>query len=348
VYLLPWGGVHTKLVKWDSLKPFRNTTSWSVKDISGVGLGSAAGASGCNDGRYVYITPFNSKFIRYDTTLSFSADASYSSFDLKSLNGGTAPPGTSGGAVYDGSRYIYIAPLFADDARGHIVVRYDTLAGSFTSAGSYATFDTTTVDANCCGYLGAGFDGRYVYFCPYAKNGVVHGQFLRYDTQASFTSAGSWETFDLTTKNASLKGMNGVVCVGTKVYLVPGEVTYSAGDGSVGVMYDTAGSFTAAGSYTTFDFHNVDSTVQGLMFAFYDGERYIYYPQEHTTGNAHVTRFDTQGAGYANAGAYKMIDARNLGLGFPGYVGGTACGQHRVIVPTYNPYVLKTYGSPAS
>jgi hypothetical protein len=79
------------------------------------------------------------------------------------------------GAVFDG-RYVYLVPYNNGAFYGQ-VTRYDT-TGSFTAAGSYSVFDTTTVNANSKGFIGAVFDGRYVYLVPYS-NGVSFGQVTR-------------------------------------------------------------------------------------------------------------------------------------------------------------------------
>ena len=39
----------------------------------------------------------------------------------------------------------------------------------------------TQLDPLCKGYIGAGFDGRYLYMIPY-NNGVNHGRVARYET----------------------------------------------------------------------------------------------------------------------------------------------------------------------
>jgi hypothetical protein len=343
VYFIPWnGGGHIKLAKWNSQLPFQDPSAWSTKDLTSVGAQSLGFVSGCNDGRYVYLAPIQKMFIRYDTHRDFAIDTSYSAFDLTTVPGSVG--GTTGGCVFDG-RYVYVIPLFADDLRGHIVKRYDTLASAgFTSVASWDSFDIATINDGCRGYLGAGFDGRYVYFSPYANNSTTHGHFIRYDTTKPFGALGSWEHIDLVADvNPALKGINGIVCVGQYVYLVPGEVTYNLGDASVGARYDRTLGFADPSAYTTFDFHNVDALAQGFMFAQTDG-RYIYYPQEHTSKVA-VLRYDTEGA-YASASSYRYIDNRFMNSG--NKVGGAVLGQHRVFPSVGAPYMIKTYGSAAA
>jgi hypothetical protein len=352
MYFLPWtAGSHVKVAKWDMTLPFKSTSSWSVKNLTSVlPVGQTLGfTSGCNDGRYIYISPIQKNVVRLDTQGDFAADAAWSTFDLTTVPGSVG--GTAGGCVFDG-RYVYVIPLFTGDLRGHIVKRYDTqAAGGFTNVASWTSFDTTLVNANCCGYLLGAYDGsRYVYFSPYAKNSVSHGQFLRYDTTLPFGSPSSWETFNLASINAALVGFNGIVCAGGKVYLVPAEPTYNAGDGHVACRYDPAGSFTSSGSYTTYDFANIRAGLSGFMGARYDGSRYIYYPCEHTAGNCTAIRFDTQGS-YTSAASYVVLDSRFVGTGVSGGVigmGMSGDGATKVFVPAYHKYAVRIRGSAAA
>lgn len=345
VYLTPWGnGDHAKIARWNVKKPFRRSTSWELKDLTAVG-GSLTGFNGaCNDGTFVYLSPFGFGWMRHDSRRDI--DSGWSVKDLRQLNGGVAPPSTSGGVEYDGARYVYIAPAFYDDARGHIFVRHDTWVNDFESNSSYEKFDATLKNVNCSGYFGVAISPGYVYYAPYAHNAVVHGQLLRYNRAGVYDDPDSWQTIDLTSKNAALKGFDGVVCAGGKVYLGPGEVTYGAGDGSLGAVYDEADDFEDLDSFTTFDFHNVNAVAQGFQGPFYDRTRYIYYPQEHASAIAAV-RADTQSP-YASAGSYKTVPNSFVGEGVQSLVGGAASGQHRVFAPVGSRYVIKTYGNPAS
>src|SRR5262249_41892644 len=123
---------------------------------------------------------------------------------------------------FDG-RFLYLVPG-ADGVSGlySVVARYDTQA-PFGAAASWSTFDTSTVNANARGFQGAAFDGRYLYLAPNNAAGifVYDGLVARYDTQAAFTDAASWSTFDAPTVDANAKGFTGAVFDGRYVYLVP-------------------------------------------------------------------------------------------------------------------------------
>ena len=46
------------------------------------------------------------------------------------------------------------------------------------------------------GYVGAAFDGEYVYFAPSHNGTERHGEVLRYNTAGNFDDANSWATYD--------------------------------------------------------------------------------------------------------------------------------------------------------
>jgi hypothetical protein len=71
--------------------------------------------------------------------------------------------------------------------------------------------------------VGAAFDGRYVYFCPFKfGDGSHHGNVLRLDGQGSFTAASSWSAFQPgTIDGMTTRGYKGAVYDGTHVYFAP-------------------------------------------------------------------------------------------------------------------------------
>jgi hypothetical protein len=77
---------------------------------------------------------------------------------------------------------------------------------------------------NATDFYGAVFDGSYVYFVPEANPLVV-----RYHVSAPFTSASSWELFDVTTlPSQNLSIFQTGVFDGTYVYLVPSAASGEA------------------------------------------------------------------------------------------------------------------------
>ena len=148
-----------------------------------------------------------------------------------------------------------------DGSVSGLVTRYDTTA-SFTTAGSYSVFKTSTVLANSIGFGGAAFNGRYIYFITYSNGGAATGIVTRYDTTASFTTAGSYATFDTTTVNANSKEFYGAVFDGRYVYFSPFNTGSSSGQIT---RYDTTLSFTSAGSYAVYDTTAVNANSKSFL-----------------------------------------------------------------------------------
>ncbi|MBP9088199.1 MAG: hypothetical protein KBG15_18905 [Kofleriaceae bacterium] len=153
--------------------------------------------------------------------------------------------------------------------------------------GNWATFDTATVNPGASGFVGAAFDGRYVYLVP-SYNGTLNGIAARFDTQASFSAATSWSTFDTATVNAAARGFNGVVFDGRYWYFVPHE-NLQVYSGTV-ARFDTQAVFDNAASWSMFDVATVSASARGFFGATFDG-RYIYFSPY---AGSQVARFDTQ------------------------------------------------------
>jgi hypothetical protein len=275
VYFVPTepNGTST-LSRFDTRGAFTDASSWSNKDLKPINDGfagnEAVGFSGAVfDGRYLYLVPnsiyeyFWGLVTRYDPQAPFADNASWTMFDTFTNLSQTAA-GFSG-AAYDG-RYIYFVPC-CDLSTGFTnltpkITRYDTQA-TFADPASWAFYDVTGLD-NSVHYLGAAFDGRYVYF-PAAD---YHGNIARYDTQGAFTTAGSWSTFNMATvTGAAAYPFNGALFDGRYIYVIPG--------GSTLMRYDTQAAFGTAASWTAFDLSTLDPRASGFIGAVFDG-RYVY------------------------------------------------------------------------
>jgi len=188
----------------------------------------------------------------------------------------------------------------------------------------FSVFDTTEVNANSHWFMGAVFDGRYVYFVPDSN-----GQVTRYDTTGSFTANGSWSVFDTTAVDANSKGFGGAVFDGRYVYFAPynngayfGQVT----------RYDTTGSFTANGSWSVFDTTAVDANSKGFYGAVFDG-RYVYFvPRNNGVVFGQVTRYDTTGSFTAN-GSWSVFDTTAVDANSKGFEGAVFDGRYVYFVP---------------
>ena len=184
IYLAPLaeGGV----LRYDTSADFEGPKSWSLHDISRLGVVRCVGA--VFDGRYVYMVPYGKTrvVVRYDTTAPFEDDKAWEARDVAGVNGLY----TIGydGAAFDG-RYVHFIPFWDEEGRFHAnFLRYDTQK-PFESPEAWSATDASRTDGlKTIGYNGGAFDGRYLYAAPwhdgtgYPERIIGHGRVLRYDT----------------------------------------------------------------------------------------------------------------------------------------------------------------------
>jgi hypothetical protein len=214
------GGPFTTLARFDTQAPggFTAGTSWSTLQISLAVPSAGAFTGGIFDGRRLYLMtpPSNQSLVTiYDTTRPLNDFGAWSGLDLAS----DAGVGQLGGG-FDG-RYVYASPAARLPTLTPTVARCDTQSdGGCGAASSWARFSVGPLNAaDAAGeqYMGSAFDGRYLYFPPYAATTVA----LRFDTTLSFTALTSWSRFDLSRLPAGAFGFFGSVFDGEYVYFVP-------------------------------------------------------------------------------------------------------------------------------
>jgi hypothetical protein len=208
-----------KVSRYDTQADFGQAASWSSFDLAPLDA-NAAGFSGLVfDGRYLYFAPHKTadpRAARYDTRVSFEMASSWSVFDLTAV--GQYAGGFTGG-VFDG-RYVYFVPATGSsfNNRHSLVTRYDTQA-DFTAPNAWSGFDTQGISGNnLWAFTGGAFDGRYLYLVP----GSSSSPLLRYDTQAGFEAAGSWESLFLNHVDVNASRYSGATFDGRYLYLSPG------------------------------------------------------------------------------------------------------------------------------
>ncbi|MCK4343445.1 MAG: thrombospondin type 3 repeat-containing protein [Phycisphaerae bacterium] len=321
---------------------FCDVSSWATYDPGDHGVGNDPDgyADAVFDGRYVYFAPnYNGsedsgEVLRYDTDGSFSGALSWTTFDAKAYpleaNGGY------GDAVFDG-RYVYFVPALYHGE----VLRYDT-AGGFADLSSWETFDTMThpVEAKG-GYSGGVFDGRYIYFVPYHNATIFHGEVLRYDTHGGFSNPLSWAMFDVKVSPVGAKGgYNDAIFDGRYVYFVPYSDSWGLVFHGEVLRYDTAGSFFAPSSWTTYDpgAHGVGDDPAGYVGAVFDG-RYVYFAPLHNNTDYYgeVLRYDTTGE-FSEVSFWAAYDpgANGVGNDPDGYTGAIFDGRYVYFAPCHN------------
>ncbi|MCZ7358032.1 MAG: DUF2341 domain-containing protein [Candidatus Methanoperedens sp.] len=314
---------------------FTDPNSWSFYDTAIQNSKSKGFIGAVFDGRYVYFVPYNNgvyhgQVTRYDTNGSFNDSASWSFYDTAAQN-----PNSKGfyGAVFDG-RYIYFVPEVWDTYTYHgQVTRYDT-AGSFTDPNSWNFYDTTAQNSNSIGFIGAVFDGRYIYFVPAPSYTGKGGQVTRYDTTSSFTDSISWSFYDTRAQNPNSRGFYGAVFDGKYIYFVPyGDP--GTGHGQV-TRYDTGGSFTDPNSWNFYDTKAQNSNSMGFSGAVFDG-RYVYFVPIVLD---RVTRYDTLGS-FADPNSWNFYDTGIRNYGKKGFHGAVFDGKYVFFIPYYDGRVMK-------
>ena len=238
------------------------------------------------------------------------------------------------GAVFDG-RFVYYIPLNNGAFHG-VVTRCDTRVG-FADPQSWTCFDTAQVDPDSRGFVNGVFDGRFVYLVPY-NNGVQFGQVTRYDTQADFARATSWEVFDTVRVDSHSKGFVGGVFDGRFVYLVPYQLDYTTHHGQV-TRFDSEGDFTREASWDVFNMVGVHPDCTGYHTGLFDG-RFVYFcpylrslePLEYAS---RVTRYDSRSAS-GESESWEGYDTTRTHPLSKGFIGSVFDGRFVYFVPYHN------------
>ena len=319
LYFAPYESTEpsSPVARYDTQKAFGETGSWTTF-LTGMNQGFAGVVF---DGRYVYLVPaYNAPVERYDTHTDFTLAGSWGALTMPT------GAGVFQGGAFDG-RYIYFSP-FSDSGglSNGLATRYDTQNPGFQ------TFDATAVDANAYSFIGAAFDGRYVYYPPaHDEQGVPGGIAARFDTQGDFTTSAAWSSKDLTTVDPRLKGLRSAVFDGRYMYFVPNHD--GPGDDGVIARYDTQGNSFDNG-WSVFDASTLDPDAVGFIGGVFDG-RYVYFaPFGHST----VARYDTMG-GFGCASAWQTYSTTALGTS--GFYGAAFDGENVYFVPVESGVVAR-------
>ncbi|UCE61265.1 MAG: IPTL-CTERM sorting domain-containing protein [Phycisphaerales bacterium] len=227
----------------------------------------------------------------------FDDVSNWAAFDAGEHGVGVDPDGYDG-IVFDG-RYVYFSPGFNGTEHHGEVLRYDT-EGDFDHAPSWTAYDPGAhgVGLIARGYRGLAFDGRYIYFAPFAYSaGTVHGEVLRCDTTGEFSDLSSWAAYNPSSHDIGYNatGYNDAVFDGRYVYFVP--FYNSTGTHGEVLRYDTLATFDTPSAWNAYDpgANDVGNTPDGYKSAVFDG-RYVYFAPSHTSAGYHgeVLRYDTE------------------------------------------------------
>jgi len=174
-------------VRFDTKVSFTDITSWAqMSTNSAQGAVADVAYQSCTfDGQYVYYAPRSSEtFIRFDTTASFTAVASWQQISQSSASGFAAQTTEAyASATFDG-RYVYYCAVNSDT-----FLRYDTTR-SFTGITSWERIGMNSATGSAVGdsaFNGCTCDGKFVYFMPSNFDTM-----MRFDVTQPFTSISSW------------------------------------------------------------------------------------------------------------------------------------------------------------
>jgi hypothetical protein len=165
IYFISPPSIPSIIATFDTTRRLDDFGAWLGFDVaSDAGVGQYGGAF---DGRFVYLTPAPAAptlpivVARCDTLsdAGCASAAAWARFDVGSLI--DAAIGQYAGAAFDG-RYLIFAPYSSTT----VALRFDTTR-SFADAGSWSRFDVSTLQPGMAlGFVGAVFDGEYVYLVP--------------------------------------------------------------------------------------------------------------------------------------------------------------------------------------
>ncbi|MEO8874193.1 MAG: hypothetical protein ABI461_01295 [Polyangiaceae bacterium] len=220
------------------------------------------------------------------------------------------------GAVFDG-KYMYYTPTGhattgTSTSDNYDMLRFDTGA-AFDAPTSYSAVNLGFLGTGLA-YVGATFDGRFVYPAPY-----VGAPFTRLDTKGSFGDIDASWNFGSTSTSAQF----GAIFDGNNVYYAPisaGRVTrLDTHDGGLG----------------TFDISAIDGGGHAYQGVVFDG-RYAYFVPSAPSGpgNAsHVLRLDTQ-ADFNAPTSWTTFDTSTLDPKAQDFTGGVFDGRYLYLAPT--------------
>jgi hypothetical protein len=310
--------------------------NWSAFDLNSLGSGYSGFVGGAFDGRYVYLSPNQDNIVvQYDTTGPFANAASWATFDPTNVDPNT---GRFGGAAFAG-HYVYFPPeqktTITTDAGSSstyagVLARYDP-SSPLDAAASWTTFDMTTIDPNAVGYVGASFDGTYLYFSQHEGNTNNDDLVSRFDTRGPLDAGSSWLTYSTGSFSAKSGATTGAVFDGRYVYFGQDDT----GQGEM-EQYDTTQPFDAAASWAAFDQTTLNTGAYGYRGQAFDG-RYVYFvPTANGTGpHGFALRFDTKAA-FTAASSWKLFDTSILAAQAVGFAGAAFDGRYVYFAPNAN------------
>jgi len=205
VYFAPYQNNHNirhgYTANYNTKLPFDDSKAWNVFDIQALGIGFQ-GALYHND--YVYYVPYffdelinqtGTKVVRYNTNMPYVNNTSWEAY-------GNFDSYEDGIVVGD---FVYFSPHLDKNQKFNTKpLRYDTNK-QFSDPAAWERIEFRLNHS----YVGAAFDGRFIYYSPYATNGEFITPIMIYDTTKKFTNNDSWKFLSIHESGYSGVGFNG-------------------------------------------------------------------------------------------------------------------------------------------
>jgi PGF-pre-PGF domain-containing protein len=299
VYYIPYSNGHSNgdMVRYDTSRSYTDPASWEYFNVSRVNPAAAGFWGATVSGTYLYLCPSyndagaSGDSVRYDTTETFTDPASWEYFDISAVN---ADLKGFAGDVSAG-QYVYYIPWSTDADYSGVTARYD-ITKPYTDPASWEAFDIATVNTTLVGFWGGDASGNYVYYSPNGNSIAYSGNAARYDITGPFTSAASWESFNMTPMNPLMKGFTGVIVSGDSIYFIPFGGTYNGVVGRYNATPAPVASFTA----------NPAAGAPPLPVTFTDSSTGSPTSWNWSFGDGNVSAVQNPGHTYVSTGTYSV------------------------------------------
>ena len=200
------------------------------------------------------------------------------------------------------------------------------------SCDSFDAYDASIIDGlDTSGFLGAIFDGRYMYFSPQHDQTGRHGKVLRYDTHGDFHNPQNWAAYDAgNTDGLSTKGFYGGTFDGKYIYFTPRRTNEEYHTRTL--RYNTQKPFKDESSWEAYD-AGLGISYQGSG---YDGRHVYFAPgtSNKTGQSGMMLRYDTE-KDFKDKAGWQTFDVEQLisGLKIKDFDGISFDGKYVYFVP---------------
>lgn len=269
VTLVPFcnGEHHGHVTQYDTQKPFTDISSWAYFDVTTLNAKCRGFVSGCFDGRYLFLSPYQLDFathhgciVRFDTRMPLTDRNAWQDFDASQL----AADCRGFHSAITTERHIYFVPYCLENKKYNgLLLRYQRRK-SFIDPSAWQTFELSTVDPMCKGFIGGDYQHGKLYLAPYFDGKERHGRVMQFDDGADLDDSSAWRVFDSTRIHEHSRGFFGAVCDAQYLYLLPHCRGVNEYHGQI-TRYCLDGEFTASESWSVCDLAVADARCKGFI-----------------------------------------------------------------------------------